>query len=126
MTTVGQKIIAVCLSALILSGCAARGPIPPKLTTDATATSGTDAKADTGEADAGHSGKVKKGKKGKIDKDVPLGAALEYQTAVNDCGEQATKATQRSLLTIFTHLRPGAYTESYVACMKKKGYDVSQ
>jgi hypothetical protein len=45
---------------------------------------------------------------------------------VNGCNAEATKQTMGNILTIVTRLRPGAYTASYVACMRKKGYDVSQ
>jgi hypothetical protein len=120
MAKVRQEIVAACLSALLLSGCAPAGPIPPKLATDAPDASAADAEADTGVVKGNHRGKANK------DKKAPLGATLEYETAVNDCESQATKETMSSILTIVTRLRPGAYTASYVACMKTKGYVVSQ
>jgi hypothetical protein len=108
-----QEISAVlCLTTLLLSGCAPPGPLPPKLVSN-----DTDADAaKTEQAKARHQGEVA-GKK------APLGARLEYETAVKDCDAQATKQTMGSLLTIVTRLRPGAYRAAYVACMKSKGYE---
>jgi len=119
MAKVRQEIVAACLAALLLSGCAPAGPIPPKLATHAPDASPADAEADIG-VEGHHHGKANKAKK------APLGATLEYETAVNDCESQATKETMGSILTIVTRLRPGGYTASYVACMKTKGYVVSQ
>jgi hypothetical protein len=112
------RILVVCLLALWSSACAPREPIPPKLITNATDSASSDAKNETSDAKGRHHSKDK-------DKNLPLGATLEYETAVNDCDDQATKETTGSVLTILTRLRPGAYTAKYVACMKKKGYDVS-
>jgi len=111
MRKVGKDILAAWLLALLLSGCAARGPIPPKLATS-TPDASADAKTDTGR----HHGKSAK----------PPDATLEYEKAVDDCTAQATKETAGSILTIVTRLRPGAFTASYVACMRTKGYDVRQ
>ena len=112
MRKVGKDILAAWLSALLLSGCAARGPIPPKLATS-TADASADAKTDTGP----HHGKSAK---------ASPDATLEYQQAVDGCTAQATKETAGSILTIVTRLRPGAFTASYIACMRTKGYDVRQ
>ena len=110
MRKVGKDILALWLLALLLSGCAARGPIPPKLATS-TPDASADAKTDTGSHQH---------------KSAPPDATVAYQEAVDQCTEQATKETAGSILTIVTRLRPGAFTASYVACMRKKGYDVRQ
>jgi len=111
MRKVGKGILAAWLLALLLSGCAARGPIPPKLATS-TPDASADAKTDTG----------RHGKSAKASPDE----TLEYQEAVDGCTEKATKETAGSILTIVTRLRPGAFTASYVACMRTKGYAVRQ
>jgi hypothetical protein len=107
-----------CLLALLLAGCAPPGPIPPKLAT--TAPDNT-AAADKANADS-HNSKSQHGTRGAAGKSE----AWEYQTAVNACTDEALKKTTGSILAILSRLRPGAYTKSYVACMKTKGYDVSQ
>jgi hypothetical protein len=120
MMKVRQEILAACLSALLLSGCAPPGPIPSKLVgSDAPGESRADADTDTHHANGSHHTKGQK-------KGPPLSARLEYETAVKECGDLATKETMGSILTIVTRLRPGAYTASYVACMKAKGYAVRQ
>jgi len=111
-----QEILVACLSALLLWGCAPLVPIPPKLGTDAPDASRADAETDS---EAGDHGKAEK-------KEQPLSARLKYETAVKTCHDLASKKTQGSILAIVTRLRPGAYTASYVACMKTKGYAVSQ
>ena len=44
----------------------------------------------------------------------------------NECSQQANKETMGSIFAMVLHLRPGAYTAHYVACMKTKGYDVTE
>jgi hypothetical protein len=111
----GQEILVAWLSALLLWGCAPLVPIPPKLGTEAPEASRAVTETDT---EAGDHGKAEK-------KEQPLSARLEYETAVKTCHDLASKKTQGSILAIVTRLRPGAYTASYVACMKTKGYAVS-
>jgi hypothetical protein len=101
-----RKILAACLSALLMWGCAPLVPIPPKLGKDA---------PEASRADADHGSKAE-------DKEQPLSAGQEYETAVKTCHDLASKETQGSILAIVTRLRPGAYTVRYAACMKTKGY----
>ena len=109
-----RKILAACLSAFLLWGCAPLVPIPPKLGTPEAYR--LDAKTDT---EAGAHGKAEK-------KERPLSAGEEYESAVKTCHDLASKKTQGSILAIVTRLRPGAYTTRYVACMKTQGYAVRQ
>lgn len=104
-------ILRTCVSALLLAGCAISGPSPSKLADSPDVNS----EAKTGSAVA--SAKRDKGKSNQS-------ARLAYQTAANQCSQQAEKNTMGSLLTIMTRLRPGAYSTSYVACMKAQGYEV--
>ena len=107
---VRQEILAACLSALLLWGCAPLVPIPPKLGTPEAFR--VDAKTDT---EAGAHGKAEK-------KERRLSAEQEYQSAVKICHDLAIKETQGSIVAIVTRFRPGAYTARYGACMKTKGY----
>ena len=104
-----RKILAACLSAFLLWGCAPLVPIPPKLGTPEAYR--LNAKTDT---EAGTHGKAEKS------------AGEEYESAVKTCHDLASKQTQGSILAIVTRLRPGAYTTRYVACMKTQGYAVRQ
>jgi hypothetical protein len=108
-----HRLLAVCLMALLLSSCSPPGPIPPKLAPpDASA----NAQADT-DKDKGHHGNSKKAS------EAP---AQAYITSENECSQQANKETMGSIFAMVLHLRPGAYTAHYVACMKTKGYDVTE
>ncbi len=71
-----------------------------------------------------HTGSVEAGQHGENVKN--LSPQLEYEAAKAYCNELATKETAGSLVAILNRLRPGAYTAKYVACMKTKGYAVSQ
>jgi hypothetical protein len=106
----------MCLSALLMAGCSPPGPIPTKLVTGTPQPDPELAKSES-------KGKHKKGDK---DKNLPMSARLDYESSVNACEDLATKETMGSMLTILKRLRPGAYTASYVACMKGKGYVVTQ
>jgi hypothetical protein len=99
--------------ALLLSSCSPPGPVPPKL---ALSTPDANAQADT-DKNKGHHGNSKKASEG---------PAQAYITSQNDCSRQANKETMGSIFAMVLHLRPGAYTAHYVACMKTKGYDVTE
>ena len=108
-----NRPFAACLVAFLLSTCAPPGPIPPKLapsTPDASA----NAQADTDKNKGHHS------------KNASEGPAQAYITSENECSQQANKETMGSIFAMVLHLRPGAYTAHYVACMKTKGYVVTE
>jgi hypothetical protein len=113
--SIRRRPLAVGLVAFLLSSCATPGPIPPKLA-PSTPDGSANAQADTDKSKGHHGNGIK----------APEGPAQEYITAENACSAQANKETMGSILTILTHLSPGAYTAHYVACMKAKGYVVTQ
>jgi hypothetical protein len=49
-------------------------------------------------------------------------AAAALEAAKSDCEAQTRHHGIASILSIFTHLRPGAARRDYIACMKAKGY----
>ena len=51
--------------------------------------------------------------------------ALAYETAENECSQQAEKKSIGSVLALFNQWRPGTYSASYAACMKANGYNVN-
>jgi hypothetical protein len=55
---------------------------------------------------------------------VDPGAALT--AAINACKDATVTKGTKSVLAIFSHMRPGAVDEDYVACMKDKGYTVAK
>jgi hypothetical protein len=55
---------------------------------------------------------------------VDPGAALT--AAINACKNDTVTKGTKSVLAIFSHMRPGAADEDYVACMKGKGYTVAK
>ncbi len=55
---------------------------------------------------------------------VDPGAALT--AAINACKNATVTKGTKSVLAIFSHMRPGAVDEDYVACMKDKGYTVAK
>jgi hypothetical protein len=42
------------------------------------------------------------------------------------CKEETRSKGIKSVVNIFSRLRQGAATEDYVACMKRRGYEVTQ
>jgi hypothetical protein len=110
-----SRPLAVCLMALLLSSCSPPGPIPPKLA-PSTPDGSANAQADTNKSKGHHGNSIKS----------PEGPAQEYITAENACSAQANKETMGSIFAMVLHLRPGAYTAHYVACMKTKGYVVTE
>ena len=105
-------ILCICVSALLLSGCAISGPsVPnklahsPDLNSEAKTGSAVDAEPDKGKSNQS--------------------PALAYETAANECSQQAEKKSIGSVLAIFAQWRPGTYSASYAACMKAKGYNVN-
>jgi hypothetical protein len=105
-------ILRICVSALLLSGCAIAGPTPNKLAHSPDVNS----EAKTGSAVA--NAEQDKGKSNQS-------PALAYETAANECTQQAEKKSIGSVLAIFTQWRPGTYSATYAACMKGKGYTVN-
>jgi hypothetical protein len=130
--------LILCALGLALAACSLAGPSPrsfvpakpgeakleaePK---DAKATEPKDAKAKDSEAKEpkvkGHKSKEAKAK---------AAAAKAGQTPL-EAASEACKTTARdkgikSLLSIVTHMRPGAVDADYVACMKEKGYEVAK
>ena len=105
-------ILRTCVSALLLSGCAISGPVPNKLAHSPDLNS----EAKTGSAVANEEQDKGKGNQS---------PALAYETAANECSQQAEKKSIGSLLAIFTQWRPGTYSATYAACMKARGYNVN-
>jgi hypothetical protein len=101
-----------CVSALLLSGCAISGPAPNKLahSPDVNSEAKTGSAVTNAEQDKGKSN---------------LSPALAYETAANECSQQAQKKSIGSVLALFTQWRPGTYSASYAACMKANGYNVN-
>ncbi len=112
--------LAACLLGLLLAGCSPPPPPPPRLTTTPAAT----AEADKTSADADKSKHSKKG--GGKDQNAAEDPTQAYKSAINACRSEASTKTMGSVLAMLSRLRPGAYDANYAACMKTKGYDVSQ
>jgi hypothetical protein len=119
------------LFGLALSACSLANPAAHTFTSNnATAAPANNPQtADASDAKAKH-GKHKKGSKGdKADKGGETPAkdpAAALASAEHSCRGTARDNGIKSVLSIVTHLRPGAYDEEYVACMKGKGYEVTR
>lgn len=111
--------LAACLLGLLLAGCSR--PPPPVLATTPTATPAANNATAGADKTTGHS---KKGQ-GK-DQNAPEDTAQAYKSAINACRDEASKKTMGSVLAILSRLRPGAYNANYAACMKTKGFVVSE
>jgi hypothetical protein len=124
---VRQEILAAFLSAVLLSGCAPQGPIPPKLDTTAAVASRADDESDTLDIELDdESDKRERHRTKELDEGGSLDPSLEYRNAVRACTRYATNQTVGSVLAILSRLRPGAYTAKYVDCMRTKGYAVDR
>jgi hypothetical protein len=115
------------LLGLALAACSLANPASHTFTSNnATrpAASGTQT-ADASDSKAKHSKhKGGKGDKGNTAPPKSPGAALA--AAEHNCRDTARDNGIKSVLSIVTHLRPGAFDEEYVACMKSKGYEVTR
>ena len=105
-------ILRTCVLALLLSGCAISGPVPNKLAHSPD----VDSEAKTSSAIANAEQDKEKSNQS---------PALAYETAANECSNQAEKKSIGSVLAIFTQWRPGTYSATYAACMKAKGYNLN-
>jgi len=127
--------MVLALIGFALSACSLVNPSAHTFTSNNTATAAATAPqtTDASGSKAKH-GKHKKGKKGKKgdkgDKgnapQQPRDPASALAAAERFCRDTARDKGIKSVLSILTHLRPGAYDEEYVACMKSKGYEVTQ
>jgi hypothetical protein len=119
------------LLGLALAACSLANPASHTFTSNnarPAAASGTQT-ADASDSKAKHGkhkkgGKGEKGDKGSTAPPKSPGAALA--AAEHNCRDTARDNGIKSVLSIVTHLRPGAFDEEYVACMKTKGYEVTR
>jgi hypothetical protein len=124
----GARSVVLVLIGLALSACSLADPSAHTFTASSSATA---AAADPQTADASAKakhGKHKKGGKGD-EGNAPLqprDPASALAAAERLCRDTARDKGMKSVLGILTHLRPGAYDQEYVACMKSKGYEVAQ
>jgi hypothetical protein len=98
-------MLGICMSALLVAGCAISQPVPHKVGHSPDLTS--ESKSGAGVEVSG---------KGKS-------SQSEIQTAEKECSQQAEKKTIGSVLAVVTHLRSRAYWTDYRACMKAKGHE---
>jgi hypothetical protein len=119
--------------ALFGLGLAACSLADPSAHTFASNNSATAAAADPQSAGDSSTSKAKRGKHKKGDKSKkgdataqPTDPASALAAAEKFCSETVRDKGIKSVLSILTHLRPGAYDEEYVACMKSKGYEVTR
>jgi hypothetical protein len=125
----GARSVVLALIGLALAACSL---VDPSAHTFTASSSATAAAADPQTADASapkaKHGKHKKGDKG--DKGnappQPRDPASALAAAERLCRDTARDKGIKSVLSILNHLRPGAYDQEYVACMKSKGYEVAQ
>jgi hypothetical protein len=128
----GARSVVLALIGLALSACSLANPSAHTFTSSnsATAAAADSQTADASAPKAKHGKHKKGGKGGKGDKgDAPLqpiDPASALAAAEKFCRDTARDKGIKSVLSILTHLRPGAYDEEYVACMKSKGYQVAQ
>jgi hypothetical protein len=113
------------LFGLALSGCSLAGP-SHTFTANNSSTAAAAGPQTTDASDA--KDKHKKGNKSDLG-DAPQqprdpGSALA--AAENFCRDTTRDKGIKSVLSLLTHLRPGAFHEDYVACMKSRGYEVTQ
>jgi hypothetical protein len=119
------------LFGLALSACSLANPAARTFTSNnaTPAAANNPQTADASDSEAKH-GKHKKGSKGdKADEGnatPPKDPAAALAAAEHNCRDTARDNGIKSVLSIVTHLRPGAFDEEYVACMKGKGYDVTR
>ena len=95
-------VTVVVVTTILLAGCS-RAELPPVAAAStapaATPASATPAK-DNGEA-----------------------AAVKLQEASKACKEETRQKGIKSILGIFSRLRPGSTEADYTACMKRRGFD---
>ena len=127
--------MVLALIGLALSACSLANPSAQTFTSNnsATAAAADPQTADASASKAKHGKHKKGGKGGKGDKGdkgdappQPRDPASALAAAEKFCRDTARDKGIKSVLSILTHLRPGAYDEEYVACMKSKGYQVTQ
>jgi len=127
--------LILCALGLVLASCSLAGPsprsfVPAKPGEAKLEAEPKDAKAKDTEAKEPKAKDPKaKGHKSKEAK-AKAAAAKAGQTPL-EAASEACKTTARdkgikSLLSIVTHMRPGAVDADYVACMKEKGYEVAK
>jgi hypothetical protein len=109
--------LAACLLGLLLADCSR--PPPPVLATPTVTPTVSNKTAD---ADKTNSHSKRRGK----DQKAPEDTMQAYKSAINACRDEASKKTMGSILAILSRLRPGAYNANYAACMKSKGFVVSE
>lgn len=121
-------MIALGLLGVGLSACSLVGPSTPSFTST-TPTKTVSAKHESTPGAAGDAtSKPKRGKhkKGEPEADsTPVDPAAARAAASRACRSSAREKGIKSVLSILTHLRPGAIDEEYAACMKLKGYEVT-
>jgi len=124
--------VVLALIGLALSACSLADPSAHTFTANnsATAAAADPQTADASAAKAKHGKHKKGGKGGKGDKGnaplQPRDPAAALAAAEKFCRDTARDKGIKSVLSILTHLRPGAYDQEYIACMKSKGYEVTQ
>lgn len=55
--------------------------------------------------------------------DTPLTRAQALAAAKAECEEETRKSGIRSVLSIFSRLRPGSAERAFISCMEDKGFD---
>jgi hypothetical protein len=96
MSRVGAAVLVICLVGALASACSLADPAPKNFTM-----------VDQRPAKAEEAGNT-------------------LQAAELACKEETRKKGIKSVVNIFSRLRAGAADEDYVACMKRRGYEVSQ
>ena len=96
MSRVGSAVLAVCLLGTLLSACSLAEPKPKNFTL-----------VDQRPAKAEEAGNT-------------------IEAAQLACKEETKQKGIKSVVNIFSRLRQGSADEDYVACMKRRGYEVKQ
>ena len=96
MARVGPAVLVACLLGALASACSLAEPRPQNFTL-----------VDQRPAKAEEAGNT-------------------LEAAERACKEDTRKKGIKSVVNIFSRLRQGAADEDYVACMKRRGYEVTQ
>jgi hypothetical protein len=121
--------LTLCALALALAACSLAGPAPRSFVPAKPGEAKLESEAKDPKA-KDHEAKDPKAKGHTKDAKAKGAAAKAGQTPL-EAASEACKTTARdkgikSLLSIVTHMRPGAVDADYVACMKEKGYEVAK
>lgn len=128
--------LAACAFCVALAACSLAGPADHTYLTASGQPIAPAAPAQTspwaGQGVAKTSTKNKKKKKDTTATPTPAPAAAPVDpsaaltAAINACKNATLTKGTKSVLAIFSHMRPGAVDEDYVACMKDQGYTVAK